>query len=351
MCVTIDQDDYAAQLNPVDTLPVNMESEHLLKQLLPESFKAQFLSLLGGLSWLLQTRLDAAVYVQALQRNAQTPRYEHLVRLNKVCKWVRRTKASIFFQKLTPPCKILVVSDAAFRKEDKSGLAMRGALIALCEQRPNSPGGKWQILEYYSRKQRRVTRSTFAAELHAVADALELGRMIGYAMTELLLESPPDAAEILRREETGRLSMPLEATVDCRSVWDALKLPEVRVPSEITLVMVLHQLKEHLQTGTIGALWWVDTRDCVVDGLTKGAIGRRALLLAASAGEWLLNYAALRHTEPSSAARQLQGAADSIYRPAEAAATMHTAPSASSSSMLIYDLANSRACSTWSIAN
>jgi hypothetical protein len=259
---------------------------------------AKYLSLLGGLSWLIQTRLDIAVYVQALQRASQSPRVEHLIRLNKVTKWCKRTKAKILYVKLTSPVKLAVISDSAFRKEDKTGLAMRGAIVALCEQAIDHPGGKLQILEFWSRKQRRVTRSTYAAELHSVADAIEVGRMISYALSEIFLSKTPTAAELLKLEEGGSLLFDMEAMVDCRSLYDSLRQPELRTPSESSLVMVLHQIKELLVCGALSALWWIDTHDMISDGLNKGAVGRKPLLLVASTGEWTLVHPALAHREP-----------------------------------------------------
>ena len=39
-----------------------------------------YMSLLGGLSWLVQTRMDIAVYVCSLQRAAKSPSIEHYIK-------------------------------------------------------------------------------------------------------------------------------------------------------------------------------------------------------------------------------------------------------------------------------
>ena len=74
---------YAQQLSLIDEkVLMATKPEEPLNTLL----SAQYLSLLGGLSWLLQTQLEVAVYVCALQRKAKAPKCEHAVRLNRCVK-------------------------------------------------------------------------------------------------------------------------------------------------------------------------------------------------------------------------------------------------------------------------
>ena len=85
--------------------------------------------------------------------------------------------------------------------------------------------------------------------------------------------------------------------VDCRSVWDALKAEEVKTPSESSLVLFLHGLKEALLTRIMRALWWCSTHDMISDGLNKEAISRLPLFHVAATGRWTLRDAALEHVE------------------------------------------------------
>ena len=57
-------------------LPVNEEFQHL------------FRSLLGGIGWVTQTRLDIAVYVSALQRKLQCPTVQDLLNANRVLQYL-----------------------------------------------------------------------------------------------------------------------------------------------------------------------------------------------------------------------------------------------------------------------
>ena len=50
---------------------------------------------------------------------------------------------------------------------------MRGCVLMLVDgSGRETPGGRVQLLDWFTRKQPHVCRSTFAAELHAVLDAV-----------------------------------------------------------------------------------------------------------------------------------------------------------------------------------
>ena len=136
--ITLHQHEYAQQLILMDAVPLLAVPACTP---LTATQHAQYLSSLGGVSWLVQTRTDICVYVCALQRAAKAPQVQHALRLIKVCKWVKRKKSHLLFRKLRTPTRVVAPSDSAFRKEDTKGLAMRGALIMVCEDADSHPGG------------------------------------------------------------------------------------------------------------------------------------------------------------------------------------------------------------------
>ena len=180
-----------------------------------------YLSLLGGLSWLVQTRMDIAVYVCYLQRNSKATTTEHYLKVNKLLRWVKRKPVVLFYGKLEGPLRLLVVSDSAFRKEDTTGLAIRGAIIALAGPANSSdnPGSAVHIMDFYSRRQRRITRSTYSAELHGLADSLELSKIIAITLTEIAFPYL-EPLRLSRKEEQGETVVLIEAVVDAKSVFD-----------------------------------------------------------------------------------------------------------------------------------
>ena len=132
--------------------------------------------------------------------------------------------------------------------------------------------------------------------MNALADAIEFGRLITLFICECM-QPGISIRELARKEETGGLSMPLDAVIDAKSVFDSLKASETRAPNESSLFMILLQVKELLRSFALSRLFWCDTRDMVSDGLNKGAIARTALLSLGKEGRWVLSHSSKMHTE------------------------------------------------------
>ena len=289
--VKISQEHHAAQLRPVPVVDMNTK---LIDVMLTVKQTQAFQSVLGGLSWLVQTRGDICIYVVALQRVATRATVGHALKLNQLVKWVRKQPCFLFYPWLRGSLKLVCISDAAFRRENAAGLSMRGAIIAVAEE---GHGTKMHIIEYYSRKQRRVCRSTFSAELNGGADAYETARLI--SITWSAIYSPgKSAAQLSIDEGAGQLLIKIDLYIDCFSIFESLSQEQVRVPSEQTLILLLLSLKEALVSRQLRALVWVDTRDQLADALTKGAITRRDLVKAFCEGCWILKHDIKVFSEP-----------------------------------------------------
>ena len=289
------QNHFAARMPVVDLTGLDSS---VPTTLLNEEQAARFLSGLGSLAWLIQTRLDVAVYVQALQRNAKRPTVAHLMRLSTVVRWCKRKPSFLRYCFLaTDWFKILVCNDAAFRREDSSGLAMRGSIIAWSEDRGTNPSCYCNTIDFFSRKQRRIVRSTFGAETNAAADGIEVGKLVAYALAEIVMPGLT-ASSLVEMDEAGTLPFRLQLITDCKSLFDNLRCEETAIPTEQSLIMLLLQIKEGLRTGTIQSIVWADTRDLIADGLTKGSIARAALLAFSCTSLWELKHTFELFTEP-----------------------------------------------------
>ena len=66
-------------------------------------------------------------------------------------------------------------------------------------------GEKFQctVLDFYARKQTHVVRSTFAAELMAMIDAVQVGSLINLVLTELYTETKIAITDLAKMQETG----------------------------------------------------------------------------------------------------------------------------------------------------
>ncbi len=94
--------------------------------------------------------------------------------------------------------------------------------------------------------------------------------------------------EIKNLLDEAKLHMPIHLYLDARSVFAAIANPETKQPTEAQLLYEVKALHHHLMSGRIERLTWIDTLDMLVDALTKGKVGRRALLTAFASGCWLL---------------------------------------------------------------
>ena len=293
----VHQSHYAEQLRCIDTSSLDLAQPD---KLLSEELRSAYLSLLGGLSWLIQTRLDIAIYVCALQRAASKATTGQVLKLNKLTKWVRRKQFMLVYRKITGKCKLLTISDSAFKTEPNSALAMRGAILGIGEEEHKDNGSIVHVLEFYARKQKRVCRSTFAAELNGIADAVEIARLINFTIA-CCYRPFTTPLELQQLEDNNQLPLAIEVYTDCRSVYDALAAEDVRTPTESSLVLILHVLKELLRSRLISKLTWVHTDDMLADGLTKGGVSRKALFTFSLSGRWKLKHECRSHSEKTQA--------------------------------------------------
>ena len=248
-----------------------------------------YITLLGGLGWVVNSRADVAVFCGALQRCAKSPKYVDMKRLNTVIKYIKKHPVVTLFRKLSGPLRVVAISDSAFRRQDESALACRGSMIVLGMDHLEQPGGLIHVIDFQSKKQKRVTRSTYGAELHGLADTLELARIIALAFTELY-HGAKTHRELDKLEHPGQYHFPLDACLDAKSVFESIIRADLKLPDEKTLVHVLGQCREHMQWKRIRILWWIDTRDMLADGLNKGAIRREAILKALIQGVWPVQH-------------------------------------------------------------
>ena len=299
--ITCSQDHYVKQLRPIDVatirdLPPSAPVSAALHGL--------FTSLLGAIAWLVLTRPDVIVYVGKLQRAAKAPTVCDVIDLNKVLKWVRRIPSSTLYQHLTQPLCMLVIADSAYRADDVDALAIRAAILVIIEIGGQVPGGKMHVWEFFSRKQSRVNRGTFGAELNNLVEAAELGLLLRGLMHEV--KHGPQSAEALRTSIDESVGMELHLVTDAHSVFAAVTAPELATPNERHLLYTLRSLRDHLDARRVSTIHRVDTRDMLADALTKGGVGRLAILTAFRTGIWsatirdqLHSWAAPRQGQPA----------------------------------------------------
>ena len=132
------------------------------------------------------------------------------------------------------------------------------------------------LIDYYCRKQRHVTRSTFGAELYAACDAADHSMLLAQILHEVEQGTcTASAAKQLR--ETGSWAVTVILGIDAMSVYSGVTATVLKIPAEKGLWSHVQYLRELLDIGVLNAIWWIDTRDMHSDGLTKGSVDRGAI--------------------------------------------------------------------------
>ena len=137
--------------------------------------------------------------------------------------------------------------------------------------------------------QRHVTRSTFSSELLGASDS---GSWHATCIVPTCVHCwCTKAAEAKTLRETGGWNVKLSLYVDAMSVYAAVTATFIKIPAEKPLLSHILYIRELLDTKVLEAPVWLDTRDIVADGLTKGSVDRDALH-ACMNGFWLLLHSA-----------------------------------------------------------
>jgi len=237
-----------------------------------------------------------------MQRHAQSPRVEDVRKLNRLLRWVQKRPAGIVYFKRSGldlrQWRLSAVSDSAFRglEENSTGLALRGFVIMLTRYHVEHPGGDCIILDYGTKKHKRVNRSTFAAELNTGVDAVDTATIIQFTLEEVFNPSSSVKPELMQKMyDEANMTFVLELSIDAKAVFDAIAVQDYTLPAEATLVNHLHSIREQVRDGRISRIWWIDTRDMVADGLNKGGLPRDPILAICEAGVWTLNEAGVSY--------------------------------------------------------
>ena len=221
----ISQVHYVGELKTIDAQEAKFLSP---EQQVPQQTGGSFRSLLGGLAWVVQTRPDVAIYISALQRHLQDPRAVDVLNANRVLRYLKLHSLSMKIRRVNAPWQLIVVSDSAYKSDTQDCLAMRSGAIFLADKTGLRQGiNNMQLVDFVSKKQTRVCRSTFVAELFSLLDLVGHGINISLAMTEILT-GIKGVTELAKLHERGEHAVKMTAVIDAKSALESVKVKEVK---------------------------------------------------------------------------------------------------------------------------
>ncbi|CAE7222318.1 unnamed protein product [Symbiodinium sp. CCMP2592] len=273
--IEMNQDAYLAAMRPIQHPELTGRASNLP---CTPAVHGLFQSLLGAVAYSMLSQAWAAVFVVALQRHAVAPTNLHVRRLNLLLAALQKLKAKLYFPTMTCDRKIVVFSDASFNKEsEQKGYGMRGAVYL----RMGTFNGqkRCHFLEAHSQSLKLVTRSTFAAETLAAVGAVDALAALLVTLQEMVCGTlSTEAARGLR--ESGSFVFDSELCIDAMNLYFALSAKYPKLPAEKALFIHIAWLRDFARVRVPSITSWVDTRDMLADGLTKGKVDRGALLEA-----------------------------------------------------------------------
>ena len=291
-CIEIHQNQYIAQLRTISITDLPPEDD---ADPGPEAVSA-FMSLLGGTGWVAQTRPDAITYIGALQRHLKSPKVKHIKNLNRVVNYLKTHPLVIRFYKVPGPTKLAIVSDSAYKAAEPDCLAIKSGIIALAHDGPEH-ADRVVAIDWLSKKQQHVCRSTYAAELHSSLDLVGLGMIISSAFNEVMF-GVQSASTLAGWQDEGKFAIPQDLFIDARAVFDSVTANPVKTPADKMLLLHAKALNSMLLNHQLRSLNWIDTRDMIADALNNGTIDREAIRLFFSSGQWKLSFPSKQFIAP-----------------------------------------------------
>lgn len=230
-------------------VPLNVEESQALR------------SLIGKLNWLsTQTRPDLSYPVSQLGSNFKNATIKHIIQANKVVRRCKQQDIHMLFPKLDlNDLKVRCYGDASFGKLEDGG-SQGGVFIELVSKGQTAP------VSWFSKRIRRIVKSTLAAETLAIAEAVGAAQLISALTSEILYD--------------GSKKVPIEAITDNYSLYEAAH--STKSISDKQLRIDLGIIRESIITEEV-KLNWVPSSYQLSDVLTKDGVDPSGLLSHISA--------------------------------------------------------------------
>ena len=207
----VTQEAYIDKLEEVSTKPFGKPSN-----LLPDPTLMR--ACCGQLAWVANhSRPDQAFLASFLQGTQDQARVLHLTLYNKAVREMKKRRVSLRFPSIpVEEWRLLAVTDAGWGVRE-NGESQGGLVLCLCERKvlEQQLGTTW-IIEWASKKLRRVVRSSTAAETLAAQNGLDAIEFAQAFLQELIHGMQPKDFQMWKPEHPSGL------VVDSKSLYNAL---------------------------------------------------------------------------------------------------------------------------------
>lgn len=214
----------------------------------------EYRSLSGSIIWAGNGTLPQAAFTGSyMQQKAPNLRVQDLTEGNKMLKELKDMKPVIKFRKITSKILALDIwtfSDASFnivtgREYGQTGIVTGIKVVG------EEGDDTFHLIDWASTKQRRITHSSYGAEILACSDADDRGYYLKQAVNSMS-----------NRDSTRHI-----LHVDSRGLFDTIST--LHDGKEYRLRQTVQRIRDSFESGDIDILRWVPTGQNIADGLTK----------------------------------------------------------------------------------
>ena len=292
--ISVSMEEYHSNLQQVKISPDRKKTPDAA--LHPSEHK-QLRAVLGSLQWLVaQIRYDVAFQLSSLQGESASPTIGTLLRANLLVRKVKENPTfALKFKPMTlKDSGIVVVSDASLGNMTKAGSSQAESLQKVYSQASyyvlladrqllDGNEGQFAILDARSHRLQRVCRSTFAAELLGIEEAMDAGQYCrgvlaeahGYALDKKPFEVSTD-------------SISMVVVTDSKDAYDKGSSSTPSYGSQKSLAFTVAWIRSMLaRCNTM--LRWTSTENLFVDCGTKD-MDSAHLLRILDACRWSIRY-------------------------------------------------------------
>ena len=278
--IVCSQEEYA---NSVQTVFISKERRKQKGDSLTNQELHQYRGIIGAANWLTgSTRPDLAAWTALLQQRISRATVNDLIEANRLVAQIRdlkHTKVTVRSIPIDKAC-VLVTSDASWANCDD--LSSQAAYMVLFAEE-NIDHDQWaQVspLRWKSWKLERKTQSTLGAELMGVSRSLAEGDWIRSLLAESLQYD-----YCLKEDQSRRQMFKMISVTDNKPIYDHVQGDGIVVRDKRMAIDMLVVRKDLKSQGV--KLRWVDTRQMLVDSLTKMSADPSFLLFVLRFGRYI----------------------------------------------------------------
>ena len=267
--ITVDMKEYVENLTPCR---ITRERRAELEGPLTSQELSTLRQMNGALQWLQhQSRPDLSCGVSLSQSSTSGATVKDLIEAQKLIARAKDYKdfALKFRSHDITTGGFMAISDAGLGGVEDEALggpvrSQGGYLIVFGDESLTTHGnrGRFTLLDWRSRKIKRVCRSSFAAETLALADANDAVQHLRGALHEIM-------DPLVKFDELETLSRwKVTLVVDARDCYDHLIKETSAQPQQRTLLFDLAGIREYLNE-THTTIRWTATENMLADAMTK----------------------------------------------------------------------------------